>query len=1389
MRYTFIRNHSLRPLRAWILSVSVLSGLTLAAQELYVPPELEDWKDWVLDEHPDFYCPINDTAKERLPCVWLTELAVELTSGDTDRIQFRIVGEANADSHVQLPSSEKRPVGVQLNGSPASVGVVDDSPRVFVDRGAFTVTGHIDFDTAPRSLTIPRSAAIVKLRINGQDVPVPRVEDGKLWLQAQSATQSSENSLRLDVYRRLRDDIPQTLETWIRLSVDGSDRVETLGEPIFDGFKAISVDADVPVQVTEDGTFLIQATRGVSWVSVVAASERVLNEFTPTSRGSYWPSSETWVFNARTQHRTVDVEGVDPVDPTLVDSPFGSAPTYTVPIGSTLKLTDEQRGDPNPKPSLFNITRQVWLGFDGSSMVASDRILAHVQSETRIGADYNLGAVRVDGANRLVTYLDDGPESEAGITLHPSERRVEAVSLLDSRSDISANGWLVDADSLSINLNIPPGWKLLWTSGVDRVDESWLSSWWNLWDIFICVLIVIVLYRVSGIPVAVVVSIAILLGYQEHSVPAIGWLLLGVILLLDRQLSSTTAKRMTQILYWVVLVPVAVISVYVAANNLRQAVYPQLDAAIGQMLMPVADSEVSAVREGLEEGSFIRRQSFELSPPTTESERTRSKARPVDALDEEVVVSGSFVQERPAQVPIVAVQTGPGEPTWNWDRVTLNWAGPVSKDQRVGLTFLPPPVTRIVFALIAIFHLLMLLILVMAKVGDHIDIPPRLRRIASLLLVGVAATSANASFPDSELLEELEERLTALPDCVPGCASLEQANLTMDDENELQIDLTILSGAEVAVRLPQSDPQTSLSEVTKNGRSHPLFRDSKGQTYIEVSEGQNRLTMRFDVNGIDDLVIDFPLEAAEISKDVCCWRVSEGVESDRQRIVLNRRRADEDDVSLSSSMYPFHHPIVVERELDLRYEPGISTSVRVSKDRSEIVSVEIPLLEGETVLDGHVTIRNGHAVVIFEPNVNVVSWRSSIRLGDELALTAPSYTERTERWFVRGSDFWQFEGSGVTPSQSERNATLYVPRQGETLALKLTKPTPIPGNTVTVKNVELTSTVGSRASTNAAHFRIESSVASNFMVELPTGSVLEGMTIDGQDQPLTTGTVINFPITHGEHVYGVNWRMEDTLGWLYRTPDLAIDGDARNVSHTVQLAKSRWILLLGGPAIGSAVLFWGVVIVTVLVGLTLTYLPKFPLTKLDAILISVGATLANIWALLFVALWTLGVWWRARAKLDDLPVYLYRIIQLALGFLALVGLLALFFTVLSALQTPPDMYITSSSILTDRAQFSTANTHLLRWFADVSSVNLPTSWVFSLPFWVYQLTMLAWSLWLVFALIKWVRATFTVLSVPTFWGSSPQRDAIVEETVEELDSDEKVDAVETSSEEDSDKKQ
>ncbi|MDR1660905.1 MAG: hypothetical protein LBR95_00520, partial [Azoarcus sp.] len=42
------------------------------------------------------------------------------------------------------------------------------------------------------------------------------------------------------------------------------------------------------------------------------------------------------------------------------------------------------------------------------------------------------------------------------------------------------------------------------------------------------------------------------------------------------------------------------------------------------------------------------------------------------------------------------------------------------------------------------------------------------------------------------------------------------------------------------------------------------------------------------------------------------------------------------------------------------------------------------------------------------------------------------------------------------------------------------------------------------------------------------------------------------------------------------------------------------------------------------------------------------------------------------------------------------------------------------------------------WFADQGGPLLPAARVFSLPIWVYRLSMLAWALWLAYILIRWL---------------------------------------------------
>ncbi len=1352
--------------------MSIPLASPLIAQEVYVPPELETWKDWVLEAHPDINCPLNDVTAGRLPCIWMSEIDFRLTKGDQDRLDFRIEGHANAAGYLELPIGDARPVEVEVNRKPARIGLAGDIARVYLDQDPFVVTGRMYFDRAPRTIDIPQGAAIVKLSIDGQNVAVPKIENGKLWLTPQERDRASENSLRLDVYRRLIDGIPQTLETRIRLTADGMDRIESLGKPIFDEFRVVKVTADVPVQLANDGSVRVQVARGIAWITIFATSLRTVDEFKPVANGSHWPASEIWVFESDPQHRTVEVQGALPIDPMLVDSPFGSAPTYQVDIGESLRLTNERRGNPHPKPALFNIMRQIWLAFDGSSLIVADSIAADIQTETRLSADYDLGSVKVDGVKRLVTVLAREPRAESGIALRPSERQIEAVSMLNSRHEIAANGWSVEADSLAIDMHIPPGWKLLWTRGVDSVQGSWASAWWNLWDIFISVLIVAIAYRVGGIPVAGVVFVAILLSFQEYPEPALGWLLLGLLLLLDRQLRSERAKQVVQIFYWALMVPIAVATIYVAASNVRQAVYPQLDdifssdQIMGANLSPTASKLIDLSEHDM---AFIQ------SAPARSTVQERK-----------TVVNERLAATKAVDVPQsstgVAVQTGPGKPDWHWDTARFRWSGPVSKDQRIGLTFLPPPATRLVFALIAVLHLVVLFIFVVAKARESEWIPRWLSKVLPALLLSATAMSTSAAFPEGRLLAELEERLTASPECLPGCASLERATLSMASADKLTLELVYLSAANVAVPLPKTEPYTTLKEATRDGLSQPLLLGESGTMFVQIPKGQTQFRLQYDLNELYDIVLSFPLEPATIAYQICCWVIKEDVDANVHRILLQRQPDHVEMVELAASSYQFQHQVVVQRELDLAFEPSAVTTVRIDNDRSENVSIAIPLLPGETVVSEQIEVQDQHAVINVSPDTSHVSWRSTLSLNDALELVAPTHNRWVELWLVHGSDFWHFESRGVTPSRTTQNATLFKPRVGESLTLHLTRPVPAPGDTVSVKQIRLATSPGIRAMTTSLTLKIDASVVDDVTLNLPPDSSVEVLTLNGEEQPLGVTSTVKLPIAHGENYYTVEWRNETGLTWLYRTPQVTLNRDARNIQLAVTLPRNRWIMLLGGPSIGSAVLFWGVVLVTVLVALTLTFLPKFPLTKLDAVLVAVGATLANIWALIFVVLWIVGIWWRSRSTLALLQQSSYRLVQLGLVLLAVIGILALFITVLNALFTAPDMFIESSPLI-GNVSYVSAAAQSLNWFADQSRGELPTAWVISLPFWLYQLAMLAWSLWLVFALSKWVRATFVTLNQPSFWFVN-DRDEETRDNLQDADDERNDDTPTIASEED-----
>jgi hypothetical protein len=319
------------------------------------------------------------------------------------------------------------------------------------------------------------------------------------------------------------------------------------------------------------------------------------------------------------------------------------------------------------------------------------------------------------------------------------------------------------------------------------------------------------------------------------------------------------------------------------------------------------------------------------------------------------------------------------------------------------------------------------------------------------------------------------------------------------------------------------------------------------------------------------------------------------------------------------------------------------------------------------------------------------------------------------------------------------------PWPGERLELRVSRPEGVPGPTLTVDGAALKIAPGRRSTDAELALVVRSSQGGQTAVRLPTAAELRGVTIDGVVQPVRQdGERVVLPVRPGEQRLTVAWREAMGMGWHFETPRVDAGHPAVNAGVTVEVPRSRWVLLTGGPALGPAVLFWGVLGVVLVAAAGLGRLRLTPLRARHWALLGVGLTQTTAWSAVLVVGWLLALGARARAP-RDLPRWRFNAMQLGLAFLSLVALGLLFEAVRQGLLGAPEMQVEGNG----------SSGYLLRWYQDRSGADLPQAWVLSAPLWVYRGLMLGWALWLAFALLGWLRWGWESFRADGLWRPGP----------------------------------
>lgn len=1355
------------------LAVAIALGTFLAGAASAAPldrrdaPEpLRPWVDWTLRGHEQALCPFLQGGAEGA-CAWPGPLTLAVAdSGAAFEQRWTLY----AESWVPLPGDPAAwPQEVSANGAPAPVLAREGRPALRLPAGAHAVRGRLQWTARPAVLAVPPETGLLRLTADGAAVPFPRRdESGRLWLGEQARPETEEATQEIAVHRRVVDEVPMRVETRVELKVSGRGRELLLGRALLEGFTPMSLDSPVPARLEPDGRLRVQVRPGVWTIALLARGPGApVAALALPEPGGPWDAEEVWSFEARPSLRLADVGGVPAVDPgqTMMPEAWRSLPAYLVEPGGTMTFEERRRGDADPAPDQLSLDRVWWLDFDGGGYTVHDAITGVVRRSSRLemGAPGALGRASIGGQDQFITRLAEG--GPLGVEVRAADIRLEADSRVEGPVGATpAVGWRQDFRELSGTLHLPPGWRLFTAWGVDFASPTWVTDW-TLLDLFLALMIAAAATQLWGRKAGLLAAATLALTWTEVGAPQWAWISLFAAEALVRALGQDALRerfpgiergrfaqgaRLFRIL---ALASLAILCVPFMIQQMRVGLYPALEYPYVEMPSdastyapaPAAPAE-SEVEAGAEMDEAMQLRDKAAQAPSKEYRRESS--------------AGGRMLDRMAQMfapdPNARVQTGPGLPAWSWNQVALRWNGSVEADQEIRFLYLSPAANLLLATLRTALLAALLALVFGLRGGRWRELAPRAGpaapAAAALLLALAAPASARAeAFPPKELLDELRGRLLEKPECAPACA--EAPRLAVEaSPAALRARLRVDVQAATAVPLPGDLREWTPETVLVDGEpASGLLRTADGRLWLPLAPGVHEVLLEGALPKRDVVRVPLPLRPRRTEARAEGWTV-EGVRADGRTgdsLQLGRISEEKEEGAAlePGTLPPF---LSVEREVELGLTWSVSTRVRRLTPLGSPVVVEVPLLEGESVVTPGLETREGRALLTLGPQASEAAWRSVLKETPRIELAAADSAAYVESWRVDAAPIWHVEPSGVPWIHQDGGQgpglREWRPWPGERVTLAITRPEGAGGPTLTADGAELTVTPGIRTTDCALALALRSSQGGKHALTLPEGAALEAVRIDGRDQPVRAeGRTVTVPIVPGAQRVQVSWRQPGGVSALFRTPEVDMGLGAVNATVTVTMPVNRWTLFLRGPRMGPAVLFWSFLAVVALACWALGRASFTPLRARHWLLLSLGLTQVGAPAAAAFAGWALALGWRGEHPPEGRGGF--NLAQIGLAIWTLAAALILFGGVRQGLLGLPEMQITGNR----------SDATLLRWYLDRTDATPPTATIFSAPLWVYRLAMLAWALWLARAAVAWSRWAWGCFTAGGLWRPAPPR--------------------------------
>ena len=1332
----------MNPLRCFTYALILLSLLCSIAQGLEVPVALQPWEEWVLHGSEHQRCPAHYNNGEMRRCWWPSQLELDVGDGG-GHFTFHVT--VYASTWVTLPGDRTYwPESVFCKRKPVPVTRRNDLPAVRLDTGEWQLTGSFSWETLPEILTVPSTTGLIALKVNGRERVSPELTpSGRLRIHQNIAAPDKEDTTAVTLFRLVEDELPMRMTTRIMLQISGKPR-QLLLEALFpENSTVMDLTSPLPARLADQGSLILQAKPG-KWE--IQAVVRIPGPVQRLSIGEGRYGEEIWSFKAANQLRMVRVSGAPSIEPSRTRMPdaWKQYPAYSMKPGDSLSFETIRRGDPEPAPNRLSLVRTWWLDFDGAGFTVRDQLQGSLSRTWHLSmmTPMELGRVAVDGKDQLITLQGDPPLP--GVQLRRGLLHLEAESRLPRKSSaVPAVGWAHDFEGVRGVLHLPPGWTLFATSNVDSPPATWLQQW-SLLDIFLVLIIAISAFKLFNAKTGFLALATLVLILHEPGAPTTIWLLLLALTALNRYLPDNRLKQLTRWVNVASMMALIAISLPFMIQQVRTAIYPQLEE-IGRSRFP----RPSVQNTMLDAQTKMAARSESAAEFLAGKERRMSKAIPKAPLVQ------SFGREKRFDTdPDALIQTGPGLPTWQWKSMQLKWNGPVDRTQQIRFWLISPALNGLL-GLTRFVLVVALAFIFIRRLGwrRYVSKPFATGSSAVILFAVLMlcpqclrADGAHAGFPPRPLLEELKQRLLEPLRCLPHCADVDRLELTAT-EDQLSLVLTVHAIAETAVPLPATMETWRPRRVAmKETPGKSIARDRKGTLWMVVPKGIHTVEMTGAIGAINEVRISFPILPHQSHFYAEGWQ-ARGFKAGGQMdstIVLTRIQEGTSPLRETAKVNipAFFH---VTRTLHLGIQWEATTHIRRLTPTGDPVRLSIPLLENASLTTAGIEVKEAAAQIPMGPEQTEASFSSALPFSEKISLKAPVNVPWVETWILDASTIWQCEISGLPVMHHQDVQQSWQPSwrpwPGENVTLRITRPEPVTGRTLTIDRVRLDFTPGQRITQADMALEVRSSKGGDHQIELPDQINLQAVKVKGKKLPVRLdGKRVTIPVTPGSQGIEIQWNQPtDSRVWI-QGPTISVGDSAVNAAVSFHMPDQRWILFAGGPRLGPAVLFWsyGFIIVVIAYGLGKT--TYTPLRVHQWVLLALGLTQVSAFVAMTVAGWFFALAYREKMEIPQRPI-LFNLTQLMIFVVTMAALAGLYIAIEGGLLGIPNMQIAGNQ----------STQMQLNWTQDRIEGILPTPWVISLPLWAYRILMLAWSLWLAFSLVAWLKWGWHCFSKERLW--------------------------------------